>query len=302
VLGIYTFVNRDRLAAADASRARLRPTDPPGPAPLNILKDERRSQLEFLNRALADHPVAGVIETQLERAGMGRSVGEFVLASVMLAAIGLLIGKQFGGILLGIVAGLVGLAIPYLVVRRKQKKRAKKFEEQLAEAVEMIVTAMRAGYSFQAAMKFVGEELSAPLGPEFTRFYDEQRLGVDVRRALLDLQNRIGTLDAKMFVTALIIQRESGGNLSEVLTNLTTLIRDRVALHGQIDTLTAEPKMGARILACLPVIVFFLMAAVNREFMNVMLVTPGGRMGLMYAAASVVLGYVVLMKIADIEV
>jgi tight adherence protein B len=105
-----------------------------------------------------------------------------------------------------------------------------------------------------------------------------------------------------MFVTALIIQRESGGNLSEVLTNLTTLIRDRVALHGQIDTLTAEPKMGARILACLPVIVFFLMAAMNREFMNVMFVTPGGRMAMMYAVGSVIVGYVVLMKIADIEV
>ncbi len=122
---------------------------------------------------------------------------------------------------------LLGAVAPFIVVRHMQKRRAKKFEEQLPDAIDMIVNAMRAGFSFQAALKFCGDEIAAPLGDEFTRIYDEQRLGSDMRQALLGMQERVGTLDAKMLVTSLLIQRETGGNLSEVLGGLATLIRDR---------------------------------------------------------------------------
>jgi tight adherence protein B len=177
----------------------------------------------------------------------------------------------------------------------------KRFEDQLPEAIDMIVNAMRAGFSFQAALKFVGDEVPAPLGDEFTRVYDEQRLGSDIRSALLAMQDRVGTLDAKMFVTSLLIQRETGGNLSEVLGGLATLIRDRVALRGQVDTLTAEPKFSGRVLSLLPVVGFLALFYLNPGMMQPMMTTSTGRMLLMYAVASVVVGYFVLMKIADIE-
>ena len=160
---------------------------------------------------------------------------------------------------------------------------------------------MRAGFSFQAALKFVGDEVPAPLGDEFTRVYDEQRLGADMRTALLAMQERVGTLDAKMFVTSLLIQRETGGNLSEVLGGLATLIRDRVALRGQVDTLTAEPKFSGRVLSLLPVVGFFALFYLNPGMMQPMMNTSTGRMLLMYAAASIIVGYFVLMKIADID-
>jgi tight adherence protein B len=140
----------------------------------------------------------------------------------------------------------------------------------------MLVNALRAGYSLQAATEFVGNELPAPLGPEFARFYDEQRLGVEVRTALMRLQERVGTYDIRMLVTALLIQRETGGNLGEVLSNIASLIRERVAFRGRVDTLTAEPKMSAIVLALLPVTVFGLLYLSSPDFLQPLLVTPHG--------------------------
>jgi tight adherence protein B len=193
-------------------------------------------------------------------------------------------------------------ALPLVHLRRKQRARLKKFEEQLPEAVDMLVNAMKSGYSLQAAMKFVGEEMNTPLGPEFTRLYDEQRLGMEVRNALLNLQDRIDTLDCKMFVTALLIQRESGGNLAEVLTNLATLMRERVGLRGQIDTLTAEPRMSAVVLGLLPVALFLAVFMLNRDYLTPLWTTTAGRVLSIYGIISVVMGYVILRKIGQIDI
>ena len=167
----------------------------------------------------------------------------------------------------------------------------------------MLVSAMKAGYSFQAATQFIGEEMIPPLGPEFARFYDEQRLGVDVRSALISMQTRLESLDLKMFVTAVLIQRETGGNLSEVLSNLADLVRQRIAMRGQIQTLIAEPKLSARFLAVLPVLVFVVLSVMNPHFFDPM-TAPGslGRLILTSSAISVVVGYMIMMKIADVDV
>jgi tight adherence protein B len=188
-------------------------------------------------------------------------------------------------------------------VRRKQKKRIRDFEQQLPDAIDMLVSAMKAGYSFQAATQFIGEEIIDPLGPEFARFYDEQRLGVDVRSALLGMQTRLESLDLKMFVTAVLIQRETGGNLGEVLSNLADLIRQRIAMRGQIQTLIAEPKLSARFLAVLPVIVFLVLSAFNPHFFDPMLREGSiGRLVLTISAVSVVIGYMIMMRIADVDI
>lgn len=141
-----------------------------------------------------------------------------------------------------------------------------------------------------------------PLGPEFTRVYDEQRLGMELRNALLSLQERVDTLDCKMFVTALLLQRETGGNLAEVLSTLATLMRERVGLRGQIDTLTAEPRMSAVVLALLPVVLFVIVTMANRTYMSPLWTTSMGKILLLYAIASILLGYVVLRKIGQIDI
>src|SRR6476661_11272244 len=186
-------------------------------------------------------------------------------------------------------------------MKRRQVKREKAFEAQLPEGLDMLVNALQAGYSLQAAMDFVGRETPAPLGPEFTRFYDEQRLGMEVRLALLRLQERIGTIDARMFVTSLLIQRETGGNLGEVLTNLATLMRERVTFRMQLATLTAEPRMSAKVLASLPLAVVLLISVINPDFVRPLIDTPMGHKLIIYSACSVLMGYFVMSRIANVD-
>jgi tight adherence protein B len=299
VLGTYALINRRRLAAAEVLRRRMGDNAPIA-AQMNILRDDRRSSVGVIDTLLDSMKVAESLEYELLRAGATWTVGEFVLGSAVVASVLMLLGQQFG-LLTAWIGAAVGAVLPFFVLRRMQARRKRKFEEQLPDAIDMIVNAMRAGFSFQAALKFVGEEVPTPLGEEFTRVYDEQRLGADTRVALLAMQDRVGTLDAKMFVTSLLIQRETGGNLSEVLSGLATLVRDRGALRGQVDTLTAEPKFAGRVLALLPVVGFFALLYLNRPMMIPMLTTSTGRYILLYAAGSIAVGYFVLMKIADIE-
>ena len=300
VLGTYALLNRRRLAAAEVLRRRMGDSAAPAVAQMNILRDNRRSSVGIIDSLLDSLKISEALEYELQRAGASWTVGEFVIGSAVAASVLMLAGQQFG-LLMAWIGAAVGLVLPFFVLRKMQARRKKKFEEQLPDAIDMIVNAMRAGFSFQAALKFVGEEVPTPLGEEFTRVYDEQRLGADTRVALLAMQERVGTLDAKMLVTSLLIQRETGGNLSEVLSGLATLVRDRGALRGQVDTLTAEPKFAGRVLALLPVVGFFALLYLNRPMMIPMLTTSTGRYIMLYAAGSIVVGYMVLMKIADIE-
>jgi tight adherence protein B len=299
VLGTYAFINRRRLAAAEVLRKRMGDAAPVA-VEQNILRQTHRSSVAPIDRFLESVQLTEAIEYELRTAGAPWSVGEFLLGSAVAASILMLLGQQVG-ILFAWIGAVLGAALPFLVIRTMKKRRQHKFEEQLPDAIDMIVNAMRAGFSFQAALKFVGEEIPSPLGEEFTRVYDEQRLGSDIRNALLGMQDRVGTLDAKMLVTSLLIQRETGGNLSEVLSGLASLVRDRAALRGQVETLTAEPKFAGRTLALMPVVAFFALSYLNKGMMTPMLTTTTGRYFLLYAAASVAVGYFILMKLADIE-
>lgn len=301
IVAIYTVVNRRRLVAADLLRARLAPVGAVMASEQSILKDQRTSQLQFLNRILEGKAAADGIAHLLERAGSRLSVGEFVLLTAVVAAVGFMVGQRFG-ILVGIPAGVVGATLPYYYMKHRQRVRLTKFEAQLPDAIDMLVNAMKAGYSFQAAMKFIGDEMPEPLGTEFARVYDEQRLGMEVRNALINLQERMPTLDTRMFVTALLLQRETGGNLAEIMSNLATLMRERVALAGHIDTLTAEPKLSAVVLALLPILLFVVISSLNREYIETLWLTPLGKMLLAYGVVSGVVGYFVLRKMADIDI
>jgi tight adherence protein B len=299
VLALYAFVNRRRLAALSVLRER---TQGRGLASdIVILRDQRKSAVPILDRILTEQTLTPKLERNLQLAGVKWTVGEYVLSSALLGALALVAAQSLGA-LLALLAGTIGLMLPTWLLHRLAARRLKKFESQLPDAIDMIVNAMRAGFSFQAAMKFVGEEMPAPLGEEFMRFYDEQRLGIDVRSALLDLQDRVNSLDIKMFVTSLLIQRETGGNLSEIFNGLAAIIRDRGVLREQVATLTAEPRFTGHALSILPVIAFFALLWMNRPMMLPLLQTDSGRFILGYAVASIVLGYFMMRKIANIEV
>jgi tight adherence protein B len=300
IIAGYVLINRRQLVAADAFRARMAPTPAIG-VTSSILKEEKASDIGTLNRMLAGRDLTATIAAQIYKAGSKLSVGEFVLLSLLWTGIGFFIGRRVGILAAPFMALAFGY-LPFLNLKRKAAARLKLFQAQLPESIDMLVNAMKSGYSIQAAIKFVGDEMPQPLGPEFARVYDEQRLGMELRNALLLLQERVDTLDCKMFVTALLLQRETGGNLAEVLTNLATLMRERVGLRGQIDTLTAEPRMSAIVLAMLPIALFIIVTMANRQYMSPLWTAPMGKLLLLYAIVSIILGYIVLRKIGQIDI
>ena len=301
VVGGYVFVNRRSLTEADIARDRLSAPES-AERTWRLLKDERVSDLGFINGILAGKGWVEELRITLTRAGVEMKPGAFIMAWVTCSVLFAFIGLMLMGGIFGFIVTIFGLAAPLLWVRRKHKKRLSGFENQIPDAVDMLVSAMKAGYSFQAATQFIGTEMPAPAGPEFARFYDEQRLGIEVRTALLNMQTRLDSPDLKMFVTAVLIQRETGGNLAEVLQNLADLIRERIAMRGHIETLIAEPRMSARFLALLPVVVALILSLVSPQFLDPMINSPGGRMVLGIAALGVMIGYWIMMRIADVDI
>jgi tight adherence protein B len=300
LLGVYTLVNRRELAMRSAARNRLEPDAAAASAALLMREEEVASAVPFLNRLLAGRGITGELASRLRRAGVEMNPATFILITAILAGLGVLAGNRVG--LIGRLTGfIVGVMLPNAWLAHKARKRRMAFEHQLPDAIDMLVSALKSGYSFHAATNFLGQELGEPLGPEFQRMYDEQRLGIEARQALLNLQERVGSIDIRMFVTALLIQRETGGNLSEVLTNTGHVMRERVSVRGALETLTAEAKLSARLLALLPVAVFFALSLISPEFTGEFTATKTGQLMLLGAAISVATGYTIMMKIANIE-
>jgi tight adherence protein B len=300
VVATHGFLNRRRLSDAEALRDRL--ADSHGaPDAVRILKQERASRLPLLDRLLTGKPITMRLSKALERGASRQTVGAFLLTSVLAGAIGWFIGVRVSATV-GLLLAIGAAVTPSVVLRWRQARRISAFEAQLPEAIDMLVNAMKSGYSLQAAMHFVGDEMGDPLGPEFARFYEEQRLGIDVRVALAGLQSRVDSLDLRMFVTSLLIQRETGGNLAEIMTNLATLMRERVGVRGQIETLTAEPRLSAVVLALLPIGLFFVFNVLNRDYMSSLYTTGIGRLLLLYGAISTTVGYLILRKLGKIDI
>jgi tight adherence protein B len=303
LVGTWTFLNRSSLTASDAALERLREVEQAQDAARSILKDESVSALPALDRILGGREITWTLQRRLQSGGVQMTPGSFVLVTAISAVLLMMLGRVFTGNLAGAVVGTaIGVALPMVWLGMQATKRLLLFQDQLPEAIDMLVSAMKAGYSFQAAMKFIGEEVPEPLGPEFARFYEEQRLGMEVRTALIAMQDRVDSLDLRMFVTALLIQRETGGNLAEVLGKIATVMRERAALKGEIRTLTAESKLSARILGALPFVVFGMVNLLNPGFMRPMLQTAYGPWVFAAATGMVGIGYWTMMKIADIEI
>jgi len=305
VAGGVLFADRKRLAAVRAVRVRLA-APLPGAAvaegSVRLLRGaDRLSGFGLLERVLARWKGTARVAEALRRAGVDRTVGEFVLATAAASATGLALGDFVAGGAGGLALAALCAFAPWLLLWRLTKTRVASFEAQLPEALDAIVNSLKAGYSFPAALEFAAGEVPAPLGPEFARVRDEQRLGVEARPALAAMAERVGTADMRMFVTAVLVQRETGGNLAELLADLAVLVRDRAAFRGRVAALTAEPRMSAIVLALLPVTLFGLLYLLNRPYMQPLMSTPFGRLLLITSAILSVGGYLVMRKLGDVE-
>src|SRR5215204_4722103 len=305
VLGVtlagYQFINRRRLEATRQAREQLAGRTAAVSA-ARILKDTKTADSVVLDRLLRGRTLTEKLQLLIAQSGRDTNPGAILTICLVAMPVGYLLASTIWAPVAGAVVALIAPVLPFMWLKSEAKKRRHRMEEQLPDALDMLVNAMRAGYSFQHAMRFIGEEMDAPLGPEFLRFYEEQRLGMEVRDALLSLQERVDGMDMKMFVTAVLIQRETGGNLSEVLGNIGGVMRERFRIRGEIDTLTAQGRMSAKIMSALPVLVYFATSALNPKYMDDMRASPVGVMMLAAAVVFVIVGYFAMMKLAAVEV
>ncbi|UCD28714.1 MAG: type II secretion system F family protein [Planctomycetota bacterium] len=206
------------------------------------------------------------------------------------------------GLIACVAVGLCVMFLPLLVLVYMRKRRIRKLVEQLPDVFDLMSQALRAGHALASAIQLVSQQLPNPVGGEFARVFHEQNLGIKVEDALLNMGDRVDQMDVRFFVTAVLIQRQTGGDLAEILDKIGKVIRDRVQLLGTVQAFTAEGRLSGWVLLALPVLVFFASLSVNPDYARVLLDTPSGRMMLGVAIGMDLMGMAMIKKIVNIKV
>ncbi|NLX23740.1 MAG: hypothetical protein GXY55_18970 [Phycisphaerae bacterium] len=201
-----------------------------------------------------------------------------------------------------VAAAAATIALPLLWLIRKRKKRIRTLVEQLPDVFDLLGQALRAGHALGGAIQLVSQQMPEPIAKEFSRVFHEQNLGIKIEEALLNMANRVDQMDVRFFVTAVLIQRQTGGDLAEVLDKIGKVIRDRIQLLGTVQALTAEGRLSGWVLLALPVVVFFACLFVNPEYARVLIDTPSGRTMLGIAIGMDLMGMAMIKKIVNIKV
>jgi len=276
---------------------------------VDIVRKKSLSGIAWMRRLLQIFPATDKILLLIEQSGLKLNVALFVLITLAMAAIGFLFGTfiipeslLFYRFLLQIgLAILLGL-LPFLFVLIAKAKRMEKFNSQLPEALDLIARSLRAGHAFSAGLKTVADEMRDPLGTEFYKTLNEINFGVSVPDALKNLSNRIDCPDLKIFTISVIIQRETGGNLAEILENNGRIIRERFKFMGKVKVLAAPGKLSAIIITLLPFVLALLLSIVNPNYLNHLIADPIGRMALVFGLILMLLGIIVMKKMVAIKV
>ncbi|MFC5430259.1 type II secretion system F family protein [Paraburkholderia denitrificans] len=269
----------------------------------SILKQRELSSSPLMTQLLLKVPRIHALDRWLVQSGLNWSVGKFVMLMVcppvVIALLGRLIYVPVAALVLLMLIG--ALYAPFRV-KRAVSKRLKRLEEQLPEAADMMSRSLRAGHSFATALGIVGDEMPEPIGSEFRAAFDEINFGVPLNQALGALANRVPISDLRYFVIAVLIQRESGGNLAEILGNISQLIRSRLALLGKVKALSAEGRLSAWILGLLPFALGLVISVVNPGFMKVLWTDPAGLKMVGGAVVLMLFGLVWMRKVIRIHV
>jgi tight adherence protein B len=289
-----------RLAALDRQFTPSEGDD----GPPDIRRAQRKlSAIPWLNHFLAEKDLAAAATLYLYQAGVTTTLGALFMTSLATsAATGFVLYLRFGATLAVALASLAALGLPFLYVRYKRAKRFSKMEEQLPEALGMMVSSLRVGHGLVASLGSIGQECAAPIGPEMRKCFDEQNYGVDLRTAFSHLLERAPIQDFRIFVAAVLIQKETGGNLAEVLENVADTTRERYRLKKQVSVHTAQGRMTGWILSILPVALGFGMYLMNPSGMSVLWKTPVGLKLLYTSAGMEFVGALIIRKIVGIRV
>ena len=245
----------------------------------------------------------GNISLLFEQADTSLTVSRLALISGVIALAGAGLGAAIGlhlGLIPFVAAAMGCLPLFWLLWRRK--RRLKAFAVQLPDALEMLARALRAGQSLQAGFNMIQSEMSAPIGKEFGRVFEEQNLGVPLEESLRDMTERIPNLDLKFFVTAIVLQRQTGGDLAEILDKIGSLIRQRFQIWGQVQALTGEGRLSGIVLMALPVLLFFAVYYLNPDYVMILFTDSMGTKMLAVAVFLQIVGALVIRKIVNIKV
>ena len=274
-----------------------------GEAKVEAVRDLRYSSIPWMDQALRRLSLGQRLELLLYQSGLTMRVGALVLLIAGFGMAGYFVGVLFLHRLApGVLGMLLFAPMPYLYVRFKKSQRMKSFAEEFPDALDLLVSALRAGLSFSAAMQIVSEESPEPVRGEFAVTVEEQSLGLDFRETMFNLTKRVDSLDLRFFITAVILQRETGGNLAEILENTSKLIRDRFRVLGDIKTFTAQGRLTGGILLCLPLSISVFMFVMTPDYFKPMMESEAGRAALWFAAFLQVTGALVIRKIVNIKV
>ena len=269
----------------------------------SLLRKQLGQESKWLDRFLTKYAPIKKIQNTFDQAGVSWTASRFLVntASVgLLVALVLIVVQVSPIIALGL--GLMIPALPLMVISSKSKMRKKKFNYQLPDVFDMLCQALRAGHSLASGIQLVGQQLPDPAGAEFYRCFQEQNLGIKLDDALRNMADRVDILDLRFFVTAVIVQRQTGGDLAEILEKISAVIRDRIKILGQVRALTAEGRLSGWVLSALPVLVFFVAKALNPEYVDILLHEKSGQSMLGVAIVMQIMGMLMIRKIVNIKI
>jgi tight adherence protein B len=307
-LGVFAAVSLydQRKAQARVLRDRLSTVQKPGEqtAPdTALLRDEVLSRIPAFDTLLRRSERVSLLQKMLAQANIDARAGNFLMlcavSAMVLAAIAFLAG---GNMLFGWAGAVLGFFIPYAYASHMRSRRFQKFEEKFPEAIDTLARAVRAGHAFTTALEMIANEVSEPVAGEFRQLYEEQKFGLPVRDALLNLADRIPLVDIKFFVTAVMLQRETGGNLAEILDNLSYVIRERFKILRQVRVHTAQGRLTMVLLMALPPTIVVLMVMLNPTFIRPLFTDPLGHALIVGGITLQTMGYFVIRRIIRIQV
>jgi tight adherence protein B len=254
----------------------------------------------WFSEAMESIPNGANLELLLYRAGMPTTLFRFILFTLLMGGIGYMTLTVFADPVRGSLGVLFGF-VPYFVVRSKANRRMRKFEEQLPEGLELLTRSLRAGHGLSAGFALVGEEMEDPIGTEFGIVAEEVRFGLDIRDALDNLARRVDNEDLPYFTTAVLIQRQTGGNLAELLDKLSSLIRERHQFNGKVRALTAQGRGAAAFLACWLPFITGVVWYTSPNYLEPLFENAWGHMVIAAAVIMDVAGYFIARRIADVQ-
>ena len=285
-----------RLASLDRKRVSTGTDEP------DIVKEVTFSTIPAFDKFLRNNRAAVGLQLLIEQCDLQWTVGRIVFGMLVLICVGALLGNWWiAPGLLGWAPGLTLGAIPYFFLVQRRNRRLRRFSELLPEAIDLMSRGLRAGQALPATVETIAEESDEPLRSEFRRTADEQSFGLPFREALVNLSRRVPVADLQFLVTAILVQKETGGNLAQVLDKSSHVIRERVRVAGQMRTRTAQGRLTGWILCALPFAMFISMSILNPGYGRTLLQEPLGQKMVTYAGILMVIGILVIRKIVNVK-